>query len=327
MTRAQPDKSLKMIKDGTAQNDDDGEEDDEKPFNKNINRFRDLVLSVWARALSRACPEIMTKANIAAMRSRGQRATSLTCIQELGELVSDVAPDDAICPTMRNKKKVIEFLAGRMQDRAYRFKKLILPVAVENQGPYKTLVDGGNCEVTLRWTGKKVSIKIPHASDIYVDNPHSTLRGTLRIKGRDWQKQLWPLFSGDTETVTKTMGNQRRTFAVSMTTRRRIAFKATRVAGPYSSPEPTARVLGSPVAKGSKRKASTTGRPSGNAAMESDGEATDLGGGGDVGCTGRAAGSSSGKGSGGGSSATEAKPNSGNDAALVHTLMYAGAIN
>ena len=85
-------------------NDSGDEAEDKKEFNRNINCFRDLPFNVWARSLSDPCAEIMTKANIAALRKRGQRSTSLKCIQEIGEFIADVSADDSICPTMRSKK-------------------------------------------------------------------------------------------------------------------------------------------------------------------------------------------------------------------------------
>ena len=326
MHSTKPAAPLKAIKDGNADDDSGDDADDTKEFNRNINCFRDLPFNIWGKSLQISCPEIMTKANIAALRKRGQRVTSLKSIQEIGEFIADVSPDDSICTTMRCKKKVVDFLVARMRDRKYRFEKLILPINYNKQGPYYIKNLGGSkVEATLRWTGKTVLITVPINSKVIVDIPFSTLRATLRIEGKDWSKMLWPLFSTEVDTITKVLGNQKRILHLnSMKLRRRIGKKSTApaVAGPYSSPEASTRFRATSPATGKRSDQSSAVRKT-SGDDDLDGDDFDDSGyiatQGDVGCEGRPAGPSSGKGVGGGSHGAMV-PTESSIAALVHTL-------
>ena len=102
----------KEMESARAPTEDDpyAEADDVKPFNRNQTTFGMCSFQVVFRGLLRAEPTIFTAAHLKALQVRGQRSDSLKTIQNLLEAVTDIAPDDIIDISMRNKAAVIQHI-------------------------------------------------------------------------------------------------------------------------------------------------------------------------------------------------------------------------
>ena len=72
-----------------------------------------------------------------------------------------------------------------------------MPPTYEGENaPYKTeMIDPEHVIITIKWTGKKVRVKVPRDADIYIDIKHSTLRAKVRVTGSDLTKLIAPLFA------------------------------------------------------------------------------------------------------------------------------------
>jgi hypothetical protein len=134
-------KVLKAIKDDDAtlkqptNSDSDAEDDDNKEFCRNTNKFGDLKFAVWARAFKLSEPSIFTKANVKSMQKRGERETSLKSMQVLGEYLADVNLDDRIDKSMRTKKKIIRQLVSLYHKKGRRGRNVVMPINYRDVAP------------------------------------------------------------------------------------------------------------------------------------------------------------------------------------------------
>ena len=144
--------------DGTLVNrdiDPEAEWDDDKPYGRNITKYKDLSFNVMSTALRQACPSITTKANSASLRVWGQRVASTTSMFELIEHCSGTNGEDTIDPSVRSKRAVIDEVAGKIVEHKGRLKGLVLPAIYKKVGPFQIKSSSGDeCLVKCKFTGE-----------------------------------------------------------------------------------------------------------------------------------------------------------------------------
>jgi hypothetical protein len=142
---------LKAILDGTATetgnehdpDDPDALPDDDAAFNRNINKFKDIAFTTYARALKKCEPSIFTEGNLKSMRKRGQAKTSLEDMLTLVEHLCDIDKDDTIDLNSRTRRKVISFICQTYDQKGRRGQGMVMPPDYTSSGPLQTLTDEG----------------------------------------------------------------------------------------------------------------------------------------------------------------------------------------
>ena len=79
-------------------------------MSRNINKFKDIVFDVYARALRRCEPSIFTDGNLKTMRKRGAAKVAIDDMLKLVEFLCVIDPEDSIDQSCRTKIKVIRKL-------------------------------------------------------------------------------------------------------------------------------------------------------------------------------------------------------------------------
>ena len=176
--------------------DPDARPDDHAIFNRNINKFKDIIFETYARALKKCEPSIFTDGNLKTMRKRGAAKVAIDDMLKLLEFLTDIDPEDTIDQSCRTKMKVVNLVVTTYENKGRRGRGLIMPITYDNQGPYQLNIKLGEAvvEVLLKWTGKTITIEVPRAAHVYLDMAHSTLKCKLRAQGSTFVKPLWPLF-------------------------------------------------------------------------------------------------------------------------------------
>ena len=177
------------------ENDSEAEWDDDKKFGRNVSKYKDLAFNTFTRGLRKANPSVFTKANLAALRIRGQRQASISSIAMLVDFVTDINPEDTIDVSLRTKAAIINDIADRASERKDRQRGLVLPPKYNKCGPFEIKSQGGSqVDVKCRFTRSTETVKVARGAKCYLDQEHSFLRCTLRVAGSSFKKILYPLF-------------------------------------------------------------------------------------------------------------------------------------